>query len=78
MRKVPTEPDSMIAVAGRFRVAQPSRSVGQENTMPLPTVGVEVTVPDLGPIKIDVPPGGAFYHVAGKTTKVTRVGREKH
>jgi catalase len=27
----------MIAVAGRFRVAQPSRSVGQENTMPLPT-----------------------------------------
>jgi catalase len=37
MCKVPTEPDSMIAVAGRFRVAQPSRSVGQENTMPLPT-----------------------------------------
>src|ERR1700727_2413819 len=37
MCKVPTEPDSMIAVAGRFRVAQPSRSVGQENTMPLST-----------------------------------------
>jgi catalase len=37
MCKVPTEPDNMIAVAGRFRVAQPSRRVGQENTMPLPT-----------------------------------------
>src|SRR5271156_3990201 len=37
MCKVPTEPDSMIAVAGRFRVGQASRSVGQEKTMPLPT-----------------------------------------
>jgi hypothetical protein len=38
---------------------------------------VEVTVPGLGPVKIDVPPAGAFYQVAAKTKRVTRVGQEK-
>lgn len=39
-----------------------------------PRTGVEVTVPDFGPVKIDAPPAGAFYLVDEKTKNVAAVG----
>ena len=36
---------------------------------------LEVMVPEYGPVKIDVPPSGAFFHVVEKTGTVTPVGR---
>lgn len=37
---------------------------------------VEVTVPDYGSIKVNVPPSGAFYLVAEQTGKVTAIERK--
>jgi len=35
--------------------------------------GVEITLPDYGKVKVDVPRAGAFYLVREKTAAVTRI-----